>query len=451
MKIVVVGNGKIGATLIRQLADEKHDIVVVDNDPEALRRTTDALDVMGVEGNGASYSVLREAGADKADLVIAVTSEDELNMLCCIVAKKLGARHTIARVRNPEYDSQMFFLRDELGLSMSINPESACAAEIFRLLRTSSALMVEPFAKGKAELVEIRIKEDSPIAGLSLMQLQRQYLSTVLVCAVQRGEEVVIPNGSFVLAAGDRITIVGAPGEITRFFQRIGVIQRKVRSVLIVGGSRMAYYLARQLTAVDMRVTIIEREEERCRELCELLPEARVVLGDGTDQDVLLEEGLESCDAFVSLTGMDEENLIVAMFAATKGVNRVVAKVNSTTYADMLRPMGLETVVSPSGVTAARIVGYVRGMQHSVGSSMESLHKMVDDRVEALEFRVQKGESFLGISLKDLKLKPEMLLACIVRNGHAFIPGGATALQADDTVIVVAGGGRLHSLSEILA
>ena len=336
MNIVVVGDGKVGYTLTASLSKEGHDVTVIDNRPDTLRNTTNELDVICIEGNGVSYAVQSEAGVQKADLLIAATSADEINMLACMVAKKLGAKHTIARVRDPQYQQQMFFLKEELGLSVVVNPEQSAASEISRLMRFVPAIKAEPFAKGRIDLVEFKVKENSPLDGVQLSDFYRQFKVKILVCAARRGEEVFIPKGNFIIRSGDKLTILAAPAEISSFFRTVGTFQRKVRDVMVVGGGRIAYYLARQLIETGIHVKIIEKDEKRCNQLFDLLPKATILHGDGTDHELLSEEGLDKTDALIALTGIDEENIILSMYANSLNVDKVVTKVNNARLAEML-------------------------------------------------------------------------------------------------------------------
>nr|WP_122012138.1 Trk system potassium transporter TrkA [Maliibacterium massiliense] len=452
MKIVIVGDGKVGSTLAQQLSQEMHDIVVIDNDAGALNHSIDQMDVMGIVGNGASYAVQQEAGVDRADVLIAATSSDERNLICCMVAKNLGAKRTIARVRNPEYSQQMHLLKEELGLSLCINPELAAAGEISRILRCPAATKIHPFARGRAELVDFSIDENSPLAGMPLHRLKSAYRCDLLVCAVLRGEEVFIPDGAFVLAAHDKISVVAAPRQVNSFFDKISLARYKVKDVMIAGGSRIAYYLARQLGEMGVRVRIIDNDPARCRELCELLPDTRVLLGDASDQELLQEEGIEQMDAFVTLTGYDEVNIILSMYASACRVPKVITKVNSVTFPGLMEKIGLDIVISPKALTADVIVGYVRAMQNSEGSAMETMYKLLGGRMEALDFHVRAGDHpILGIPLKDLHTKAQTLIACIVRDGRTIIPNGQTTIEKGDHVILLTGNGMLRNLKDVLA
>ena len=450
MKIIIVGTGKVGSILVEQLSSENHDIVVIDTNADALKQITERYDVMGIIGNGATVEVQREAGVDKTDLLIATTNLDECNLLACLVARNLGARHTIARVRNPEYASQMAYLKNDLGISMTINPELEASAEISRVLRYPSALKINPFARGRVEMVEIKIQDDSPIAGMSLFQLRNKYQLKILLCAVARGDELYVPGGSFVLQEGDRITLIGTPADVDTFFGKIGIVKTKIKSVMIVGAGKIGYYLTRQLLSMKISVKIIDQDPVRCRELCELLPDATVICGNGSDQELLTAEGLHSTDSFVALTGLDEENMIISVCANTVGVKKVIAKVNNISLAPVLNQLGLDTVISPKRLTADRIVKYARCMQNYEDSKIETLHKLLDGKAEAVEFHVSGEADICGKPLKDFKFKPQILIACIVRQGTTIIADGNTVIQKGDNVIVISGMGALNNIEEIL-
>lgn len=451
MKIVVIGNGKVGYTLTEQLAKEGHDVVVIDQNPAALKQPVNVLDIIAIQGNGASLDVLREAGADRADLVIAATSSDEINLLACITAKKIGADHTIARVRNPEYTRQMSLMKEQFGISMVINPELAAAREIARVLRLPSASKVDSFSKGRVDLVEIRIGDKSPLDGLQLSSLYQKYRVNVLIVAVQRGNQVVIPDGSFRLQHGDRIHFTASPVDTETFFRAIGLSSHKVRSVLIVGGGRISYYLTKILLELNMRVKIIEINRNTCDYLCELLPKAEIIHGDGTSEELLLEEGIDHTDAFMALTNIDEENIILSMYAATRTHGKVIAKVNRISFMEIITNSGIETVISPKYLTASQIIRYVRALRNSISySTMETLHRIVNNQVEALEFRVGERSRVTGKPLSKLDTKPDLLIATIVRRGKTIIPRGDDHIEKGDSVVVVSASRQIRELDDIL-
>ena len=454
MKIVIVGAGKVGMELTRQLAAD-HKVTVIDRDPQIINNLVNVYDVMAVCGNGGSYEVQKEAEVDKAELLIAATSMDELNIMACLVAKKLGVKHTIARVRNPEYESQLRFMREELGLSMAINPEKAAAREIARVLRFPAAMKMESFSKGRLELVEYRIPEESKLHEMKLADLYRSLRIRVLVCAVSRREKTIIPSGDFVLRSGDKIYLTSSPAQLEAFFRHLGVFRKKASSVMIVGAGKICPYLATELLDMGMSVKIIDRREDRCARVSELLPGALVILGDGTDSDLLLEEGIEQTDAFVAISGSDEANILMAMSAAKQSGERckVVAKINRKSLVDLVSDeQMIDSIISARSVTTELIVQFVRAMDSASGEEgIKTLHRLVDGAVEALKFGVPANAPLLNVPLKDLKLKSGLLVAGIVRrNGQIVIPSGGDALQEGDDVIVVTTNTTLRRLEDIL-
>ncbi len=453
MRIVIVGAGKVGAALTRQLAAEHHQVTVIDQNNQRLESIVNLYDVMGVCGNGASYAVQREAEVSKAELLIATASSDEINILSCLVAKKLGVDHTIARIRNPEYEEQLRFMREELGLSMVINPEKAAAHEIARVLRFPAAMKLESFSRGRLELVEYRLPEDSGLDGIQLADLYRNIHVRVLICAVARKNETMIPSGDFVLRAGDKIYLTAAPEQLAQFFRHLGVFRKRASSVMIVGASKMGYYLAEELLERGMSVKIIDRDESRCVRMSEQLPGAMVIVGDGTDSDLLREEGLEQTDAFVAITNIDEANILMAMSAAKQSKNcKVVAKINRRSLTELVADESMiDSVTSAASVTSELIAQYVRAMESASGAKIKTLHRLVGDAVEALEFGITEETSFIGVPLKELQLESGILLAGIVRaNGQILIPSGNDALQLHDDVIVVTTHRNLQDIHDIL-
>jgi trk system potassium uptake protein TrkA len=452
VKVVIVGDGKVGYALTEELTREGHDVVVIDNRRDVLRYLTEKLDVMVVNGNGASLSVQKAANVGGSDLLIAATSSDEVNMLCCVVARKLGCSHTIARVRNPEYAEQLLWLKEDLGLSMTINPEMATAREIFRLLQFPSFLKRDSFAKGRVEIVEIELKEGSQLIGKKLSDLYQVVKVRALVCAVEREGGVHIPDGGFRLAQGDKIYVTAPSRDLAALIKALDIGRRKVRSALIVGGSRIAHYLAGMLIESGISVKIIESRQARCAELAELLPKADIVHGDGTEREVLTREGIGETDAVVTLTDIDEENLLVSMFANHVGVPKVVTKINRMEYVEVLRNAGIESIVSPKLLCAGDIARYVRAMRSAAGGSAISVHPLVDDRVEALEFVVTKSTLHRGEKLQKIELKPGLLISCIIRGISVIIPRGSDTIELGDTLIVVTNSERaIADLNEIFA
>ncbi len=451
MKIVIIGDGKVGHKLTTQLSEEDYDIVLIDQNEGKLKEAVNNLDISCITGNGASAEVQRAADVPHADLVIACASTDELNMLSCLLARRLGARHTIARVRNPVYYKQINILKEDLRLSMAVNPDFAMANEIARVLLFPDASKVETFVKGRVELIEFAVKEESRLNGLSLAEIYRRYQIKLLVCAVKRGGEVYIPDGEFVLQTGDRIHVAAAHQDLENFFNALGKRSSKIKNVLICGGGRVSFYLAAQLQQARMQVKIIENNYEKCENLCEQLPDATIIHGDATDSDLLMEEGIEDADALVALTGMDEENIIMALFAKMKGVSKIVAKVNEDSRAQMVEELGIDSVVSAKSVTADAILSYVRARQKTIKSAnIEAMYRLVDNRVEALEFNIYQECEYTGVPLRELKIKRNHLIACIGRKGRIIIPDGDDHMETGDSVVVVTMEHRIHDLRDIL-
>lgn len=452
MKIVIVGDGKVGNTLAEQLCREGHDITIIDRSGALLQQTSEALDILCIEGNGATVDTQMEAGVDTSDLLIAVTASDELNLLCCLIAKKLGAAHTIARVRNPEYTSNLSLITDDLGLSLSVNPEMICASEIARSLRTPSAIKTDTFAKGHVELLTFQLPEGSALVGRTLMELPGLVRAKVLVCAVERGEhEVFIPSGQFRLKAGDRISFVAGLRDAQAFFKQTHLAASPIRRVILAGGGRVAYYLARQLLDSGLSVDIIEADYARCQELSVLLPKATILHGDGTSEAVLRESGIEQADAFAALTGVDEENILISLYVRkTWPKIKVVTQIDRGSYQNIVDTMDLGSVYNPRYSASNQICRYVRSMQSTVGSTVETLYKLVGGRAEALEFRVAEGTSVCGVPLQQLRQKKNLLICCINRNGRILIPSGSDTIEYGDTVVVVTSVTGLKELDDIL-
>lgn len=451
MKIIIVGCGKVGTTLAEQLNRENHDITLIDTNEEAIQNISDSADVMGVTGNGAVYQVQMEAGIQDADLLIATTNSDELNMLCCLIAKKAGNCHTIARIRNPEYSSEIRYIREELNLSLAINPELAAAREIARLLRFPSAIKIEPFAKGRIELLKFLIPEHSLLNDMRVIDVVNRLKSNVLICVVERGNDVVIPDGNFVMKKGDKISFIASHQESADFFKKAGVDNNIVKSAMFVGGGKLTHYLCRLLEDTKIKIKIIERDEERCRQLSELLPKAMIIHGDGTDEQLLLEEGIRQTEAFASLTGFDEENIMLSLYASSQSKAKLITKVNKIAFENVINSLNIGSLIQPKMLTAEIILQYVRAMQNSMGSSnIETLYKIAADKAEALEFRVKEGSPILGIPLEKLKLIDNLLVACINRGGTIITPRGKDTVEAGDTVIVVTTHTGLNDLTDIL-
>ncbi len=451
MKIIVVGGGKIGATIIESLILEGHDVTVIDKEPSVVSEMVELYDCMGICGSGADCHTLSDSGISDCDLFVSVTGSDEFNMLSCFMAKRLGASHTIARIRNPEYnDHDLSFLRRELGLSMAINPELLAAREIFNILQLPSAVKIEPFSRRSFEMIELKIRDGSPIDGMSLIEMRKQYKQKFLICAVRRDNEVFIPHGNFILKSGDLIGITASPSEIQKLFKALGLSQKKARTIMILGASRTAYYLSRMLLEGGSTVKVIDQSAERCADFCEALPEAIIIKGDAAQQEVLTEEGIRSADAFAALTGIDEENILLSLFAESQNVPKVVAKINRSEFGSLAEKIGIESIVSPRRTIASVLVGYARGLQNSMGSKMETLYKIMDGDAEALEFNIQSENELIGVPLKNINLKKNTLIAGIIRGRRPFIPTGEDSIAVGDMVIVLAAGHRINDITDVI-
>lgn len=453
MKIVIIGDGKVGHRLTRQLSEEDYDVVLIDQNEGKLQEAVNRLDILCITGDGADAEVQKEAGVPEADLVIACASTDELNMFSCLLARKLGARHTIARVRNPVYFRQIGLLKEDLRLSMAVNPELTVAEEISRILIYPDTAKVETFMKGKADLLEFIVRERSHLDGLSLAEIYQKFKVRVLVCAVRRGNEVFIPDGDFVVHYCDRLHIVAAHRYMKDFFQFIEKKRplRKGKRVLICGGGRVGYYLARRLLELGMLVKIIEKDPVKCEDLCQALPWATVIHGNASDQELLTEEGIDEADALVALTGVDEENIILTLYAKSRGVDKVVAKVNEDSRAQLGEELGIDGIVAAKEATADAIMSYVRARQNSYQSSnVESMYELVDDKVEALEFYIREDTDYTYVPLKDLPVKKNNLIACIGRKRDIIIPGGEDMIKPGDSVIVVTTRKKVQNIEDIL-
>lgn len=452
MKIVVIGEGKMGYTLTRELSRAGHDLVVIDNRKDTLSQIEERLDVKVMEGNGASIKVQEMAGVGKSDLMIAVTNADETNLLCCMVAKKLGCRHTIARIRNSDYAEDVFRLQDDLGLSLTVNPEKAAAREIFGLLQYPSFLKRDKFAKGRAEIVALPVREGCPLCGMQLSELYSALKERVLICAVERNKDVYIPDGQFVLQTGDHIYVTAPMPALMRMVKWMGLGSGRVRSAILIGGSRIAVYLAQMLADASVSVKLIEHNLSRCNELSETMPKVDIICADGTSFSTLTSEGIDETDALVTLTDLDELNLLVSMFGNSQHVPKVVSKINRTEYITILPDDAAECVVSPLELATLNILRYVRAMHNRQGEGVLTLHRIVNEKVEALEFRVTANTKYLGVSLKDMQLKPNLLVAIITRRSQVIIPSGNDVFMQDDHVVIVTGADHNFStLNDIFA
>ena len=450
MDIIIVGCGKVGSALAEVLSDE-HNITIIDKKESLVETATNDFDVMGIVGNCLQTEILEEANVSKTNIFIAVTASDEVNILPCLIAKKMGARHCIARVRSPEFDKQLVFMREELGISMMVNPDYNAANEIAKVLRYPEAINIESFAKGRVDLAEIRITSGSILDGVALSQLSRRLRLDVLICAVQRGEELIIPNGNFVLRAGDKIHMTASHSNMVKFFKSISAAYRekRVKSAVLIGGGRVAYHLAQQLIEMGVKVKIIEIDHERCLELSDRLNKVDISCADGTDHDILEEERVYDADAVVTLTGIDEENILLSLLAKNNGVEKVVTKVNRMSLMQLSDTLDLDSLISPKSITVNQILQYVRARQNSLGNSVTTLYRMVNDRLEAIEFVVRDKKDYVDVPLKKLKLRSGILIASIVRGNELIIPKGDDCLQVNDSVVVVTTTKGMHDLSNI--
>ena len=451
MTIVVVGSGKVGTALARQLSAERHSVTVVDTNAEKIQRVTEELDIMGVTGNGSSIGVLSEADIEHADVFIAVTGSDELNLLCCMFAKRAGHCHAIARVRNPAYSHELEFIKQQLGISTIINPELATAREISRLLRFPAASKIDTFAGGRVHLIKFELTDEQGLNGMPLKNIPGFLGCDILICAVERGRDVIITGGDFTLQGGDVVTFLTTLDKARAFFKKIKLPTRPVRNTMIVGGGTIGYYLAKDLLAHDIHVRIVDKDPARCTFLARELPEATILNADGTDRQFLQAEGLPTAESFVSLTNMDEENVLLAMYAKKHSSAKIVTKVNRLEFDDILDGLDIGSVVYPKYMTCDTIVQYVRAKQNEAGSNVKTLYRILDDRVEALEFTVHEKSAATDTPLADLKLKPNLLVCCITRGNQIIIPRGGDCLQVGDSVVVVTLERGLHDVRDILA
>ena len=450
LNIIIVGCGKVGMTLIEQLSKEGHDITIIDKNAAKVQEMSNLYDIMGLVGNGASYSVQMEAGIENADLIIAVTASDELNLLCCTVAKQVGDCAAIARVRTPDYSKEAGYLREKLGLTMIINPELEASLETARILYLPTALEVNSFAHGQAEIVKFKIPEGNLLDGMTIATLGKSITNDILICAIEREGEVYIPGGNFQMAKDDIVSFVAPRRHIRSFLKKIGFKTKQVKDAMIVGGGKASYYLAKQLIAMGIDVKIIEQNKERCEELSILLPEAIIINGDGTDEEVLREEGIEYAQAFIPLTGIDEENIMLTLHAKQVSNAKLITKINRSTFKNVISKLDLGSVIYPRYITSEAIIAYVRAKKNSTNSNIETLYHMFDNRAEAIEFCVDEPSSVTGISLKDLMLKNDLLVSFIYRNGKVQIPSGLDTIEVGDTVMIVTTHTGLDNIQDII-
>ena len=450
MKIVVIGDGKVGQAIVEHTCQEGHEVVIIDKDPKVVEELVNQYDVMGICGNGVSYEIQKNADVDNADLVVAATSSDETNVLSCMIAKKLGAKSTIARIRSYEYNKQINKMKRDFGITMTINPEKEAALEIMKIINFPEAIRVDTFAKGNVDLVELYIPENSPLIGQTLASIHQKYQVKVLVCAVQRNEEVFIPTGSFTFQAKDKVHITASRTSVRQFLNKLGLIESKIKSVLINGGGKVAIYLGETLLKSKYSVKIIEKDYDRCVELSQILPNATIIHGNGSDQRILNEEGIYDTDAIVTLTGIDEENIIISMYAYKLNVHKIITKINKTSLIGLVESLSMVSTISPKEITSSQIVSYIRATNNSRGNNVITLYKLVNNQVEALEFKANDKSKAVNVSLKNLKLKKNLLIAGIIRDGEVIIPSGDSYIQMNDSVIVVTTNQYLDELDDIL-
>ena len=452
MDIAIIGLGKFGKELTEHLSKENHNIIVVDNKPNVVEEIVNQYDVKGYVGNGASYQTFLDASISKVDVLIAITPSDETNMLCCLVAKKLNIKQTIARIRNPEYARLAQVMSDELGISLILNPDLDTAIEIFRTIRFPSAIKVDSFANGKVDLVEIKVEKGSILCDISLSELREKYNVGILICAVVRNDEVFIPKGNFILKENDEIYITSDAKKISKEFKKLKIFKDKLSSSLIVGGGRITYYLANLLLDNGISVKIFDKEKSVCKSLSEALPKAIILNGDATNQKLLLEEGMETVDSVITLTGMDETNIIISSFVSNLKCDKVITKVNNTNYSSILKNIGLDSVISPKDIFASNIIRYVRGLENinSRDSEFKTLYRLVNNKVEAIEFSIPKQTEYTSIPLKDLKFKPNNLLACIIRQNKVIIPSGKDTIEPLDSIVVVTTNSSIKDIKDIM-
>lgn len=455
MQIVVIGNGSLGDSLIEFICKEGHSVTVIDEDTDNVNAVVNKYDVLGVTGNGASVEIQKEANMQDADVVISVAGSDELNLLCCMIAKQLGAKHAIARVRDPRYLNQKTFMCNSLGIDMIVNPEYEAAREAGRLIRFPAAMKVEKCAQGQVEIIEIYIGKEHPFSGLPLISFKSKYNTNALVCAAKRGDNVIIPGGDYVIQEGDTISLAASRKDITDLFVKIGLLGKQLRDVMIIGGDSTSRYLASQLTDGGFKVKMIEQSEEICEELAELFPKVTVIHGDATDPDLLDDEGIDSADACIVMTPSDQRNFIISMFARTRGVKKIISKISSQTFVKLSANAGIDSNIMPQVLIASKVLRYIRGLanrgEDGCMSSIKSLHKLVGGRVEALEFDVAEDFDFTDTPLRSIRLKKNLIIAAIIRDGSVIYPNGETVLNVGDSVIVMTTNEQLYNLGDIIA
>ena len=450
MNIIIVGSGKVGEALATQLNKEGNDVTIIDENAEKVRTIANKLDIMGVIGNGASRTTQKDAGIDKADLLIAVTGTDEVNLLSCLVAKKSAGCRTIARLKNPEYNTDAHYFKDELGLAMVINPEEAAAKEIARVLKFPSAMKIESFAKGRVDLLTFKIPEGSRLIGMSIKEVAMKFKTNVTFCTIERESDAYIANGNFVFAEKDTVSFIASSKDAQDFFSTVDHKIQPIKDAIIVGGGELTHYLCSLLDKSGIAVKVIEKDSERCRDLAVEFEKATVICGDPADEDTLREEGVSKASAFIALTGIDEENILLSLFAKKSGARKVITRINRIEYDDIINHLDLDTIVYPKNITADMIISYVRALNNTRGSDIETLYKIVKGKAEAAEFTVGAGSPIVGKPLSELNFKPNVLIASILRGKLAIVPRGGVVIEAGDSVVVVTKGLSLEDVSDIL-
>ncbi len=450
MNIIIIGCGKVGRVLAKQLSEEKHDLAIIDNQEFKLREFDEEVDALCITGNGTSVSTLNEAGIASADVLIAVTGSDELNLLCCVVAKKVSNCHTIARVRNPIYSEEIDFIQERLGISMIVNPEQLTAREITRLLQFPSAIEIVAFSKGRVELLKFRLLSEFKMDGMRISDLSSRFPQSMLICAVERDNEIVIPNGNYILKDDDLISVIATPADARKFFHQLGLSTRPVKNALLIGGGKISYYLAQELLKNKIAVRILEKDKERCEELAELLPDASIINGDSSDQKLLFQSGFQTTEAIVALTNIDEENVFLGLSAKEHCHAKQVVKINLLAFDRIISKLDIGSVVYPKFITTDYILQHIRAIQNVSGNQVKTFVHILENRAEALEFSIREDSKVVGIALKDLKIKKDLLICCINRKGNIIIPKGQDSIEAGDTVVVVSAQKGLQDIEGIL-
>lgn len=455
MQIVVIGNGSVGSALIEAVCKEGHNVTVIDDNAEEITAVVNKYDVFGVTGNGSSVDVQKEAGVPNCDVLISVAQSDELNLLCCMIGKQLGAKHTIARVRDPRYLKQTTFMSRNLGIDMIVNPEHEASREAARLIRFPAAMKLEKFARGQVEVVQIVVGDNHPMIGIALKDFKSKFNTNVLLCAAVRAGEAIIPGGNYVIRAGDNISIAGSRTDINELFVKVGIIGENIKNIMLIGGGRISRYLASQLTGTGYKLKIIEKNLSSCEELAEMFPKATIIHGNAADPDLLDEEGLQKSDACVIMTADDQTNLIISMFAVSRNVKKVISKINSPTYVKLSENAGVSSNITPQFLVITKVLRYLRGLanrgEQGWKSGIKSLHKIADNNVEALEFDVAEDFPHLGVPLKDIKWKKDLLVAAVIREGSVIYAHGSTTLELGDSVIITTTNEKLYDLGDALA